>query len=193
MSSFRLQTSTFRHGVHPDEHKDQTEHLRLERMPFVDRYIVPLRMNLGGPCAPVATPGQDVERGQVIGTPTGFVSTTLHSPVTGRVSALEPHRYPNGEMVDCFVIEADPFSPQQFPPCDAIDWRTLSLDEFIEHVQKAGLVGLGGAAFPSHVKYKLPEGRRCQHLVINGCECEPYLTSDHRLPRCSPRNSTRRR
>jgi electron transport complex protein RnfC len=171
--------SSFRHGVHPHEHKD-TADLPLERMPFVDRYLLPLSQHTGAPCRPVVKPGQQVRRGQVIAAPGGFVSTTLHSPVTGRVLAIASRRHPSGQMVEAIEIEADPYSMQRLDGHDAVDWRALSLDEFIDQVQRAGLVGLGGAAFPTHVKYKLPEGRRCQRLVINGCECEPYLTCDHR-------------
>jgi electron transport complex protein RnfC len=172
--------SSFAHGVHPDEHKEQTAHLSLERMPFVDRYVLPLSQHTGAPCEPTVAAGDRVQRGQVVGKPGGFVSTTLHSPVTGRVRALASHRHPNGSMVKCLEIEADPWSTQQLDGVAPVDWQALSLDEFIEQVQRAGLVGLGGAAFPTHVKYKLPEGRRCQRLLVNGSECEPYLTCDHR-------------
>lgn len=174
-------TQSFRHGVHPDEHKEQTEHLPFERMPFVDRYVLPLGQHIGAPCKAVVKKGQDVQRGQVIAEPGGFVSTTLHSPVTGRVLDIGKHRHPNGQLVEAIHIEADPYSTQRVEDKPAIDWKSLSVDEFVEHVRKAGLVGMGGAAFPSHVKYKLPEGKRCERLVINGCECEPYLTCDHRL------------
>jgi electron transport complex protein RnfC len=177
--SLAAAASSFRHGVHPHEHKE-TAGLSFERMPFVDRYVLPLSQHTGAPCASAVKPGARVRRGQVIGTPGGFVSTTLHSPVTGRVIAIAPRRHPNGQMVECIEIEADPYSMQQLNGRVPANWQTLSLDEFIDQVQQSGLVGLGGAAFPSHVKYKLPEGRRCQRLVVNGCECEPYLTGDHR-------------
>ncbi|MHC4101067.1 MAG: electron transport complex subunit RsxC [Planctomycetota bacterium] len=178
--SLGAMASSFRHGVHPHEHKEQTAALPLERMPFVDRYVLPLSQHTGAPCTPMVNPGARVRRGQVIGAPGGFVSTTLHSPVTGRVIAIAPRRHPNGQMVECIEIEADAYSMQQLNGSGPVDWKSLSLDEFIDQVQRAGLVGLGGAAFPTHVKYKLPEGRRCQRLVVNGCECEPYLTCDHR-------------
>ncbi len=174
-------SSTFRHGVHPHELKTQTEHLPIERMPFVDRFTLPLRQHLGAPCRSNVSVGEHVQRGQVVAEPGGFVSTTLHSPVTGKVAALQRQRHPNGELVECIEIDADPYSTQHLEDDGPVDWRGLPLDEFIHHVQRAGLVGMGGAAFPSHVKYKLPEGKRCERLVINGCECEPYLTSDHRL------------
>ncbi len=172
---------SFAHGVHPAEHKEQTEHLPTERMPFVRRYVLPLSQHAGAPSRPIVSAGAHVTRGQILAEAAAFVSTTLHSPVDGRVVAVGPRRHPNGQLVDCIEIEADPYSSQQPPRTERIDPAPLTLDEFIAHVQKAGLVGMGGAAFPTHVKYKLPEGKRCQRLVINGCECEPYLTCDHRL------------
>ncbi len=171
----------FAHGVHPAGHKERTQHLPVARMPFVARYTLPLSQNAGKPSRPVVKERDRVVRGQVIAEPDGFVSATLHSPVTGRVVALAPRRHPNGQLVACVEIDADPFSTQQLERRPPIDWRALTRDAFIAHVQRAGLVGMGGAAFPTHVKYRLPEGHRCGRLVINGCECEPYLTCDHRL------------
>ncbi|MHC4947544.1 MAG: electron transport complex subunit RsxC [Planctomycetota bacterium] len=172
---------SFPHGVHPEEHKEQTVDLRLERMPFVDRYVLPLGFHGGAPAVPAVGEGDAVTRGQVIATPAGYVSTTLHSPITGRVRAIASRRHPNGEMVEAIEIDADPWATQQVPDAPPVDWAALSIDDFVGQVQQAGLVGLGGAAFPTHVKYKLPEGRRCERLVVNGCECEPYLTCDHRM------------
>ena len=178
MSTF---ASTFRHGVHPEEHKELTEHLPIERMPFVDRYVLPLSQHIGAPCKAVVAAGDRVVRGQVIAEPGGFVSPTLHSPVTGQVVAVAPRRHPNGQMVPAIEIAADPYSTQQIGPRPLLDWQKLSAKEFVTEVQKAGLVGMGGAAFPTHVKYATPEGKRIRKLVVNGCECEPYLTCDHRV------------
>ncbi|HEX6201190.1 MAG TPA: electron transport complex subunit RsxC, partial [Thermoanaerobaculia bacterium] len=123
-----------------------------------------------------------VVRGQVIAEPGGFVSTTLHAPVTGRVAAIGPRAHPAGRLSEAIEIEADPFSPQEVEGClPAVDWRTCSNEEFVAQVQRAGIVGMGGAAFPSHVKYKVPEGKAIERLVVNGCECEPFLTADHRV------------
>ncbi|MHC5001561.1 MAG: electron transport complex subunit RsxC, partial [Planctomycetota bacterium] len=176
-----LATKSFAHGVHPDEHKEQTAHLPIERMPFVERYVLPLSQHAGAPSRPVVREGAEVRRAQVLAEAAAFVSTTLHSPVTGRVIAIGRRRHPNGQLVDCIEIEADPYSTQQLPEPSPLAWQDLSLDDFVAAIQRAGLVGMGGAAFPTHVKYKLPEGRRCRRLVINGCECEPFLTCDHRL------------
>ncbi|MCB1036320.1 MAG: RnfABCDGE type electron transport complex subunit C, partial [Acidobacteria bacterium] len=172
---------TFRHGIHPRDHKEGTEDLPVERMPFVDRYVLPLSQHAGAPARPIVRPGDRVVRAQVVAEPGAFVSTTLHSPVTGRVSALGPRHHPNGKLVEALEIEADPFDSQSLPDGPAIPWPSLTQEEFVAGVQEAGLVGMGGAAFPSHVKYRISEGKRVRHLVVNGCECEPYLTTDHRL------------
>ncbi len=171
---------SFRHGIHPEGHKEGTEHLPVARMPFVERYVMPLGQHIGAPSRPVVRPGERLERGQLIAEPGGFVSVALHSPVTGRVASLGPGHHPSGKLVESIAIEADPFASQRLVDPPATDWRELSDEDFIARVQQAGLVGMGGAAFPSHVKYKLPADKPLQRLVANGCECEPYLTADHR-------------
>lgn len=172
---------TFRHGIHPDAHKEATEHLPLARMPFVDRYVLPLSQHTGAPCKPVVRPGERVVRGQVVAEPGSFVSTTLHSPVTGRVVALAPRPHPNGRLMAAIEIDADPFAVQRVPERPPLDALAMSDEEFVGEVLRAGLVGMGGAAFPTHVKFKLPPGKRVRLLVANGCECEPFLTADHRV------------
>ncbi len=176
-----LAASSFRHGIHPAENKQATEHLAVERMPFVERYVLPLSQHTGAPARPVVRVGDAVRRGQLVAEPGGFVSMALHSPVTGRVAALAPRRHPSGRLVEALEIEIDPFSAQTLAGRPPLDPFALSDEEFVAEVQRAGLVGLGGAAFPTHVKYKLPPGKRVTRLVVNGCECEPYLTTDHRL------------
>jgi len=181
-SLFTALAPSFRHGIHPAEHKEATEHLAIERMPFVERYVLPLSQHIGAPCKPVVQTGDRVRRGQMVAEPGGFVSTTLHSPVTGRVTDLGPRHHPNGnQLKPAIEIEADPFSDQRFEGREPLDWRALSEDAFVLHLQRAGLVGMGGAAFPTHVKYKVPADKDIRTFVVNGCECEPFLTTDHRL------------
>lgn len=181
MSTAIITGPTFRHGVHPSEHKEGTEHLPIQRMPFVSRYVVPLSQHLGAPAKPAVSEGQRVLRGQLIAEPGAFVSVPHHSPVTGWVRAIAPRRHAGGQLMPAIEIEADPYATQKLDPRPAIDWRSLSSTEFVAEVQKAGLVGMGGAAFPTHVKYAgLGEGA-VKALVVNGSECEPYLTNDHRL------------
>ena len=172
---------SFRHGVHPDGHKEQTVDQPIQRVPFVKHYVMPLGQHIGAPARQVVEPGQRVMRGQLIAEPGAFVSTSLHSPVTGRVIDIAPHRYTDGSFKPAIGIEADPYATQQLEPKPSIDWRSLSMEEFINSVQQAGIVGMGGAAFPAHVKYSIPEGQRIRDLLVNGAECEPYLTNDHRL------------
>ena len=177
---FSLQNS-FKHGVHPEHHKEQTYDLPIQRVPFVDRYVMPLGQHIGAPAKAVVKAGDRVQRGQLIAEHGAFVSTTLHSPVTGTVSEIGARRYIDGSFKPAIEIEADPYATQQFAVQSAVDWESLSIEEFINEVQKAGIVGMGGAAFPSHVKYSIPEGQQITELLINGAECEPYLTNDHRL------------
>jgi len=172
---------TFRGGVHPDDHKRATEGLPIERMPFVDEYVLPLSQHIGAPAKATVEPGQAVRRGQKIAEPGAFVSTALHSPVTGKVTGVELRLHPNGKMMPSIVIAADPYSSQRLLEVDPVDPSRLSPQEMVTRVQQGGLVGLGGAAFPSHVKFQVPEGKHVRAAVINGCECEPYLTCDHRL------------
>jgi len=177
----RLRTGgrTFRHGVHPPEEK-LTAARRLERMPFVGEYVMPLSQHIGAPARACVEVGDDVLRGQRIANPGGYVSTALHAPVKGRVTAIELRLVGTGKMTQCIVIAADPWSSQEMAsvPVDPAD---LELSEVVKHIQLAGIVGLGGAAFPAHVKLTPPEGRTLRHVVLNGCECEPYLTCDHRV------------
>ncbi len=117
----------------------------------------------------------------MIAEPGGFVSTALHAPVTGTVTRVGDFRGVDGRFAPAIGIEADAFSTQEVEAAPGPDWRSLSLEAFIEAVQMAGIVGMGGAAFPSHVKLSVPEGVTIRHLLVNGAECEPYLTNDHRL------------
>ena len=172
---------TFRHGIHPEEHKEATAGLAIERMPFVERYVLPLAQHTGAPSRPLVEVGERVTRGQTIAEAVGFVSTALHATVDGQVTAIAPRPHPSGKLVPAIEIAADPWSPQRYPAGEAIDPLRLSRERFVAELQLAGLVGLGGAAFPTHVKYRLPEGGRIERLLVNGCECEPFLTSDHRL------------
>jgi len=171
----------FSHGIHPPEVKERTAALPTQRMPFMDRYVLPLHQSLGAPSRPVVRVGERVRRGQLIAEPAAFFSTSLHSPVTGWVRAIGSRRSSSGDFEQAIEIEADPYATQRLDPSPRPDWRGLSLDELSAEVQRAGIVGLGGAALPAHVKYSLREGVKVKYLIANGAECEPYLTNDHRV------------
>ena len=173
--------ATFKHGIHPEELKQATNSLPIERMPFVSEYVVPLSMHIVTASRPRVEVGQPVERGDPIADADGYISTAAHAPVTGTVSAIEPRPHPSGTWLPAIVIRTDPFSNQKLGARANALPQDLSVKEMIGQVQAAGLVGLGGAAFPSHVKLQLPEGKRAKFVILNGCECEPYLTCDHRL------------
>jgi Na+-translocating ferredoxin:NAD+ oxidoreductase subunit C len=172
---------SFAHGVHPNDHKVLTAGLPVQRMPFVGRYVLPLNQHLGVPAKPVVTSGQRVHRGERIAEPGAFMSTSLHSPVTGWVRAIGRRRAPGGQFSQAIEIEADPYATQRLDVEHPASWRSLSPDEFVSVLQDSGIVGLGGAALPAHVKYSLREGVRIKYLIANGAECEPYLTNDHRV------------
>jgi electron transport complex protein RnfC len=181
MKPLGLLHRNFEHGVHPAHHKQQTEDLPIQRVPFGKDYIMPLGQHIGVPCRPVVGEGEQVRRGQLIAEPGGFVSTALHSPVTGKIREIGDFRGVDGSFARAIAIEADAFATQKLEAGAPVDWESLSLEDFIEAVQMAGIVGMGGAAFPSHVKLTVPDGIKIKHLLINGAECEPYLTNDHRL------------
>jgi len=171
----------FSHGIHPDELKDQTHALPTQRMPFVERYTLPVRQHLGAPARPVVKVGQRVQRGQLIAEPGAFVSTALHSPVTGWVRAVGRRRFPGGRYEQAIEVEADRYATQRLSVEPPPHWRSLSLEDFASLIQHSGIVGLGGASLPAHVKYSLREGVKIKTLIANGAECEPYLTNDHRV------------
>ena len=181
MALSTLLRRSFRHGVHPEELKERTESLPTQRMPFVGRYVLPLNQHLGAPAKPIVGVGERVMRGQLIAEPSAFVSTCLHSPVTGWVRAIASRRFAGGIFTRSIEIETDPYATQRLIPRSPIDWKALTTEAFIAEVQQAGIVGMGGAAFPAHVKYAIPEGQHIDDILVNGAECEPYLTNDHRL------------
>jgi electron transport complex protein RnfC len=174
-------SATFRHGVHPDDHKEITRALAIERMPFVRDYVLPLSQHTGAPSRPLVGPGMRVRRGQMVAAPDGYVSTALHAPVTGTVKAIELRPHPNGRRMPAIVLEIDPFDSQRFESDPPAGVDALPPAEVVRLVQEAGIVGLGGAAFPSHVKLQVPRGKHARFVILNGCECEPYLTCDHRV------------
>jgi electron transport complex protein RnfC len=172
---------SFRHGVHPPEHKDETCHLAIRRFPFAPVLIVPLSQHLGKPAIPVVREGEEVSRGQTIAKPDGFVSVAMHAPASGVVKRIALAPSISGTMVPSVYLQPYPASSQEVDDGEPCGIETATPDEVIAAIQRAGVVGLGGAAFPTHVKLKAPEGKRLDTLIINGVECEPYLTTDHRV------------
>jgi len=173
-------TLRFRHGVHPPDLKALTEAVPIRRMPFPSEVVLPLRQHAGKPAKLIARVGDKVERGDKLAEADGYVSVPVHASATGEVTetGLVPH--PDGGYEPGVRIALDPWSPQAQRPRMVPEWEGLSPKEIVAAVQDAGVVGLGGAAFPTHVKLSPPEDKPLDVVVLNGCECEPYLTTDHR-------------
>jgi electron transport complex protein RnfC len=167
--------------VHPEEYKELSCDKPIERMPFVDEYILPLSQHTGAPSKCIVKVRQKVKRGEMIAEPGGYVSVALHAPVDGTVTAIDLFDSPNGQMMPAIKIKTDPFSLQRISQPAVPAPEEISKEAFIKAVQQAGLVGMGGAAFPAHVKFSIPEGKYCKYMMLNGCECEPFLTCDHRV------------
>jgi electron transport complex protein RnfC len=181
MAFFNLHKNTFKHGIHPPESKDETSGLPIRQFPFAPVIILPMAQHIGAPSEIVVREGQEVERGQLLAKANGYVSVPMHAPISGKVRKIANVPTISGKMSTGIYLEAFPFSTQEVLEGKPIDPDAATPDEILQGIQDAGIVGLGGAAFPTHVKLKIPEGKTCETLIINGVECEPYLTTDHRV------------
>jgi len=176
-----LGLKTFRHGIHPPECKDETAGMAVRQFPFAPLLIVPLSQHAGKPAIAEVREGQEVARGQRIARPDGFVSVSMHAPASGIVRKIALSPGIAGRMVPSVFLEPFPASTQEVAEGTPCPVETATPDEIVAAIQDAGIVGLGGAAFPTHVKLKIPQGKSVDTLIINGAECEPYLTTDHRV------------
>jgi electron transport complex protein RnfC len=172
---------TFRHGVHPPELKQLTEGENIRRMPFPDEIILPLSQHTGAPAKPIVAAGDRVERGDKLAVADGFISSPVHASASGTVTAIELWPHPLGDYQPALRIAVDRYSAQAPRPRMVPQWEGLDRKGIVEAVQDAGVVGLGGAAFPTHVKLSPPDDVKIDTILINGCECEPYLTTDHHI------------
>jgi len=173
--------STFQSGVHPDDAKELTAASRIRRLPFPDEIVLPLQQHTGAPAILMVRIGDHVERGDIIAAADGFISSPVHASAAGRVIAIGPWPHPSGRYETAVRIAVDRYAAQTPRRRIVPDWQNLSREEIVSAVQQAGVVGLGGAAFPAHVKLAPPADQTIDTLLVNGCECEPYLTSDHRV------------
>ncbi len=172
---------TFSHGIHPPEHKEGTDGKSVRRLPFAPVSVVPLLQHTGAPAKAIVREGQEVVRGEPIAEPGAYVSVPMHAPVTGVVERIGLARDAHGEMSPAIVIRAYPGASQEILYTGYRDIDAMSPKELTEAVWDSGVVGLGGAAFPTHIKLSVPPGKSIDTVIANGCECEPYLTSDHRV------------
>lgn len=167
-------------GVHPSERKEYSEHIALERFPEPKTLVISMSQHLGAPANPIVQVGDTVKVGQKIGEAAGFISAPVHSSVSGTVVAVEPRMHATrGSEVMAVVIESDGKDTLDESVKPNKDLDSLTPDEIINIVREAGIVGMGGAGFPTCVKLK--PAKPVDTILLNGCECEPLLTADHRV------------
>lgn len=171
-------------GVHPAENKFSADK-PIEKLATPKQVAIPISQHIGAPAKPVVEQREKVKVGQVIASSAGFVSTNIHATITGTVAKIDKVMDSTGYKRDAIIIKAGKDEEEWAEGIDLSDDLvkdfSFSKDEIIKKVLEAGIVGLGGATFPSHVKLSVPKGKTADYLILNGVECEPYLTADHRL------------
>lgn len=170
----------FQRGVHPPACK-ATANRKIRRLPFPERVTVPLSQHIGKPPRPIVRVGQEVVRGQPIARSDEWLSVPHHAPLSGIVEFIGLRPGMRGTWIESIVIRAHPGATQEDLWGRPRDLSTASGADILQAIWDTGMVGLGGAAFPTHAKLSVPKQARVHTLVVNGCECEPYLTCDHRV------------
>lgn len=176
---------SFKGGIHPPHHKKSTEKCSVLDALEPKIVFIPMRQHIGAPCDPIVKKGDTVKMGQVIGEASAFVSTFIHSSVSGTVTDVKKVDVLGGQEV-CVIIESDGLNEWHESVSPKGDPEKMTSDELLKCIKEAGIVGMGGAGFPTHIKLAPPKEKPIDSLVINGAECEPYLTADHRLMLESP-------
>lgn len=174
-------SAIFKGGVHPDYRKELTASLAISSMPAPAKVVIPLQQHIGSLCEALVQVGDPVKLGQKIGDSKEFVSAPVHASVSGTVVAIGPYNHPLGRAVEAITIESDGQDSWHESVKPAGRLESMSAEEIRTLIREAGLVGMGGATFPAHVKLAPPAEKPIDTVIINGAECEPYLTADHRL------------
>lgn len=170
---------SFRGGIHPNGNKSATNKKPIEVLKAPEKVILPVSMHIGAPCTPIVAVGDIVDMGQKIAEASAPVSAPVHASVSGKVVEVAPKLHPNGTQVMSVVIEND-FEDRLHESVKPLDFNAMNNEDRIEAIRSAGIVGHGGATFPTHIKIKSGIGK-VDTIIINGAECEPYITSDHRI------------
>lgn len=153
----------------------------IEEIPAPNLVVIPLSQHIGAPCDPLVAVGDTVKVGQKIGDSKAFVSVPVHSSVSGTVKKIEQRPVPGGAKVNCVIIESDGKYEVHESVQPKGDLEDLSKEDILSIIREAGMAGMGGATFPTHVKLSPPPDKPIDTLLVNGSECEPYLTADHRI------------
>jgi len=168
-------------GIHPSTFKTLTLDRPARRVFIPKRVILPLSQHVGSPSRPIVSPGDTVTVGQKIAELSGFISSALHASIGGKLTKIINSPTPTMPRAESMVIESQGDENQELDPVSNRDVAGLSKEDLISIIKEAGIVGLGGAAFPSHVKLSIPENKPVDSFIMNGAECEPFLTCDHRM------------
>lgn len=176
-----MELFTFKGGLHPNDKKEATKDILVSELKPSKIMVYPVSQHIGALCVPVVSVGDTVAMGQKIADSDAFVSSPIHSTVSGKVIAIEKRRHPNGNMIDSIVIENDELDTLSDTIYDRNDYDSLTREDMLKIIREAGVVGLGGATFPTHIKLNPPADKKIDCVILNGAECEPYLTSDHRV------------
>ena len=172
---------TFNGGIHPPYNKELTKNKPIKETVLPSKVILPMGMHVGAPCEPLVKVGDMVKKGQKIGDSKAFVSVPVHASISGKVIAVEPRLWPGGGLMMSVVIESDGKDEayEDINPPKPLD--KLTPEEIKSIIREAGMAGLGGAGFPTHVKLAVPPEKNIDTIIVNAAECEPYITADHRL------------
>lgn len=184
-----MSTKTFKAGVHPrgfpknagHEGKELSNKKEIEKFITPEKVVVHLSQHIGSPAKPLVKQGDFVKKGQKIADATGFVSIPMHSPISGKVTKIDTYPHPTGSSGEAIEIENDGKDEWEDILEDNVDYLDMDPKEMLTHIQSAGICGMGGAGFPTHVKLSPPPQKPIDTVIINGAECEPYLTADHRI------------
>ncbi len=172
---------TFRGGIHPPEEKDKTKGLPIQNIPLPDKVVIPLSQHAGTICKPIVKVGDLVKRGQKIGEGEGLITSTVHSSISGKVGDILPHPHPLGSDILSIIIESDGKDEWTGDLKENEDYLSIEPEKIRGIIRDAGIVGLGGAQFPTYIKLSPAGNKKIDYVILNGAECEPYITSDHRL------------
>ena len=170
---------TFKGGIHPNDGKSLAKDKAIVTVMPKGDLIYPLSQHIGAPASPIVSVGDHVLKGQKIAEAGGFVSAPIHASVSGTVKAIEPHFNPTGSKVNCIVVENDG-EYQEVPYAPAKPLDELTKEEILNLISEAGIVGMGGAGFPTKVKLSPKEPEKIEYVIANCAECEPYITADYR-------------
>lgn len=172
---------TFKQGIHPEYNKQLSKDKPFKKAKRPETVVIPLQQHIGAPCKPLVKKGDHVDLGQKIGDSDSFVSAPVHASVSGVIKEIKKVLTPVGKKADAIIIEADEEDSLAEGIKPRGDLAELTPGDIKDIVHEAGIVGMGGAMFPTHVKLAVPDGKKVDYIILNGAECEPYLTVDHRM------------